>query len=134
MLEDGQVIGPDENVLRRVPVSQVKLGALIPITRGAFTPTPSDTDGLSFYLEREVDIAQLKEIARKPADQYVVVRLSVRDLNDAGLQVIAKKADNLPGHCLVPDFNYQSYSDKTEKTEKWIPVQEALRRKAEIVG
>jgi hypothetical protein len=117
---------PGEILLRRVHCAQTKDGLL---TRGVYTPSPNDTDGLSFYRLADVSPRRLKESAAKPADEYVVVGLRVADILVEGLTVVRipdQSPHALPGHCLVPELNIRDYSaDK----KRFIPIQHALLRK-----
>jgi len=136
MMEDGEVLGSNEYVLRLVHCTQIRPDGSL--SRGAFTPTQHDTDGLSVYRELSqggVTPEQLKFGARNPSNEYVVVRISVRDLEECfGLRVVTKEdADGLSGHCVIPEFNYASYSDKAQKKNRWTNVQEGLCKLAKRI-
>lgn len=127
-MEDGEALDPNEHVLRRVHKTQVRSDGSL--TRGAFTPNAEDIDGISVYREESnggVNPLRLRQGARKPADEYIVVRLPVHFFQSLALQVVTKSVrEGLPGHCVVPDFNYQAYQDKIQKEARWIKVQDTL--------
>jgi hypothetical protein len=134
MMKDGVALDSDEYVLRRVSHSQILPDGSL--TRGAFTPNPNDTDGLSVYRELPcggVLPLQLKAASRNLDERDVVVRLSVRDVMACGLSVVIKDDPvGLPGHCVIPEFNITAYKNKTQKL-KWINVQRKLCELAERV-
>ena len=129
-MESGQVLGPDEYVLRRVHF-RAGLWPDGSLNRGAYTPNPQDTDGISVYREASaggVTPQELVDDARKPANEYVVERISVEVFQSLGLSVEPKETPGeLQGHCVVPEFTYEAYADKAQKG-RWIKVQEALCR------
>jgi hypothetical protein len=117
---------PGGILLRRVHCTQIKSGLL---TRGVYTPSPSDTDGLSFYRLADVSPERLKESAGKPADEYTVVGLRVADILAEGLTVVRTPDHSqhpLPGHCLVPELNVKEYR---ANKKRFVPIQHALLRK-----
>jgi len=134
-MEDGEILDLNEYVLRRVHKNQVWPDGSL--TRGAFTPNPNDTDGISLYREQSnggVTPSQLKQIPGRSSDDYIIVRLSVRDLNNLGIHVVTKNStEGLPGHCIVPEFNYNSYKDRDQKKAWWNKVQTTLCSLAEKV-
>ncbi len=126
-----------EFVYRRVHRSQYRPGCIPPLTRGAFTPNPNDVDGLSFYRANDVTVDTLKSAAGKPPDEYVVFRLRVGSFQSLSIPlVLDSKPDtspkSLPGHYVTPAFNFQVYSDRSQKP-KWERVQHELMRIAEFV-
>jgi len=112
----------DRFVLRRAHIKQRG-------TRGVFTPGVEDDDGLSVYLESEsVTPESVLERARRPPEEYTVLRIRVADLNELGLTVISDEDESDPGHCIIPELSRGSYeSDK----RRWKPIQQKLLQIAE---
>ena len=96
--------------------------------RGAFTPNREDEDGLSVYRERLVTPEQVKANARKPPEEYIVVRLLAKSLYDLGLTIVLSPDDPLPGHCVIPELSLGEYK-RNKRVLK--PVQVALMGLAE---
>jgi hypothetical protein len=108
-------IDPSEPILRRIVKGPGYYDLLKapPLERGAFTPNRRDDDGLSFYLERELSIAQLISAATRPPEDLVVVRLTARDIYDLELTLIrVMREGDLPGHVVIPELNYYNYNDQ----------------------
>ena len=106
-------IDPDEPILRRIPVKQGYYDPrkVPPVEAGSFRPNSNDTDGLSFYLEREIS-AQDLAASGNPDTQYVVARLLARDLCAQGLTLVAdQQPGDLPGHLITPEINIHTYSN-----------------------
>jgi hypothetical protein len=122
-MPDGEILGPDEFVLRRVHKNELRQNHPKPFRRSAFAPNKNDTDGLSFYRETETSAQAVKESARKPADEYVVIRIQVRQLNDVGLTVVTTDDPSGPfGHCVTPELNWVTYNDRSQK-QRWTELQ-----------
>jgi len=104
-------------ILRRVSDKHYTPGNPIEIQPLAFRPSSSDTDGLSVYFEQSeggISPEQLVFDAR-PGRRFCVVRLSIRDLEQLGLSVVADPIiDGLPGHALIPEINVNSYQTKKQ--------------------
>ncbi len=108
-------LDPDDILLRRIPEVQgfCDLRKSPPIDSGAFRPSPQDTDGLSFYLERETSAQNLVDDAERPDRGYLVARLRAGDIYDLGLSLVPSQlAGDLPGHYLLPKINTAVYADK----------------------
>lgn len=112
------MIDPDEPILRRVancPGFYDRQKAP-PVGRGAFTPNSSDTDGLSFYLERFISPSELVAATKKPLEKYLVVRFLARELYALGLTLYPdQQPDDSPGHLLVREITYPIYKDPVRK-------------------
>jgi len=115
--ESQSIVPPDESVLRRIHRNYYRADALRPINMAAFRPNrENDADGLSFFRESLIDAKSVAESARKPAEDYVVARLSVAHLNRLGLTVIESEIPDLPGHCHIPELAASIYyQDKASK-------------------
>lgn len=123
------VVPEHEYVYRRVHRNHYKPEAPGPIQRTAFCPNKNDEDGLSFYRANMITAEAVADgIEGKPADNYVVVKLRVRDLNQHGLTVIPDEIPPLPGHCITPELNTTSYR---EQKPHWTDIQLKLCRLAE---
>jgi hypothetical protein len=99
----------DEFVLRRIHRSHFTPGFPFPIQRVAFEPRRGESDGVSVYRERLVTPAQVAAAGRKPAHEYFVARLLVRDLCDLQLTVMPVPRPELPGHCVIPELNWETF-------------------------
>ena len=111
-------ISPDEPVIRRIPKSPGFYDShkTPPILRGAFTPNQRDTDGLSFFLERELPIEALLANSRHTAEECLIVRLKASDIYDLGMTLArTNKTGDLPGHVVVPELNIRDYEKKQLK-------------------
>ncbi len=111
-------IEPDEAIIRRIRKCPGYYNPLKnpPIERGAFTPNKNDEDGLSFYLERELSVEGLLAASNRPAIDYVIVRLKASDLYELGLSLDrTNNPDDLPGHVVIPEINFQDYEDPRQK-------------------
>lgn len=122
------MLDPNEYVLRRV----YRKNGVRPdgtLTRGAYTPSPEDTDGISVYREEAaggITPEQLVASARLPASEYVAIKIKVADILARGLSVIPKEMDGEPpGHCVVPEFTVAAYQDRSQR-QRWVETQEAL--------
>ena len=112
MSDDPGVVRSDDHVLRRIHISLYDPGLPTPIQRGAFKPSPEDTDGLSFYLEKSVTPRQLAASGRLPPDQYIIARLNVGDILALGLRLVpTPEKSELPGHVSLIDINTETYQN-----------------------
>ena len=128
-MESEHALAPGEYLLRRVfcaaPYSQVRSDGSL--TRGAYTPNREDTDGLSLYREKSCGGATPRELAasgRRPASCYVIYRIRLADIQSLGLSVVPVPS-GLPGHCVIQEFTFSAYNDKTQK-QRWVRIQESL--------
>jgi hypothetical protein len=111
-------IEPDEAIIRRIPKCPGYYDPLKnpPIERGAFTPNKNDKDGLSCFLEREMSAEDLLARSNQPGSNYVIVRFRAADLFQMGLSLIrTNDPDDLPGHVVIPEINFQDYKDPRQK-------------------
>lgn len=123
MSDEQAVIPKHEYVYRRVHKSYYNPKVSKPIQRGAFRPTGDDEDGLSFYRANMVTAYEVANgIKDRPAENYIVVKLQVRDLNHLGLVVVSDERPPLPGHCITPELNTTSYKERNRK-HHWTDVQ-----------
>jgi hypothetical protein len=92
----------------------------VPVASFEFRPNKNrDFDGLSLYRECKLSPAKLAHSAPKAADNYVVVKLKVRDLLDLGRSVRPdQRDDDLPGHVLIPELTVAASRDPEKK--QWI--------------
>ncbi len=125
----------DSYVLRRVHKNDVDLTQPVPILPRAFRPSSEDTDGLSVYQDEAHGGPSPSAVAaagRSGAECYVVVRLSVGELREIGLDVIAKQIpDDLPGQAVIPELNVTDYQASKQSKR----VQKALQMKlSELAG
>jgi hypothetical protein len=126
-------IDPEEFLLRRVHRSFFTPDEPFALfTRGAFTPTREDTDGLSLQREQELAEAGMGPAAmsaagRKPGE-YFVVRLKAKVYLDLGLRTVPDQSKgDLPGHVVIPELSLDAYNgNKTAMKD----VQEQLIRLA----
>jgi len=122
-------VSDDAFVLRRVHKNDVELTLPVAVLPSAFRPSPSDTDGLSVYLDDKQGGPTPNDLAaagRGGADSYVVVSLRVSELRGLGLSVIAKDvSDGFLGHAVIPELNVTDY--KASKQSK--RVQKVLQMK-----
>ena len=110
-------VDPDETVLRRIPeiAGYYDPSKAPPVGVVAFRPTPDDTDGLSFYLEKETSAAELIA-SGKPGKHYTVARMRAGDLYELGLHLIPdQQPGDLPGHLILPEGNLKTYNDPAQK-------------------
>ena len=112
MCEDAESVAPDEPILRKI----VKMPGYYdpqknpPIVTGAFTPNPSDADGLSFFLEREMSIEALLKLTSRPASEHVVVRLQASDIYNLGFNLKRTfDPSDPPGHIVIPELSRGHY-------------------------
>jgi hypothetical protein len=103
-------VANDETVLRRCHKMFCPNGV---ITRNAFAPTPVDTDGISVFRRSSVTPEEVRDAARKPAENYVA-GLEVGAVRALGLSVVPTEGE-LPGHCSIPEITHASYNDKAQK-------------------
>ena len=130
MSDEQAVIPKHEYVYRRVHKSFYNPEVPEPIQRGAFRPTGDDEDGLSFYRAIMLTADEVANgVEGNPADNYIVVRLQVRDLNHLGLTVVSDERPPLPGHCMTPELNTTSYHEREQKRH-WTDIQYELCRLA----
>ncbi len=107
-------IDPDETILRRIPVTPGYFDPekAPPVQAGAFRPNKGDTDGISFYRERQLSAYELVAATNKAAGHFRVARMVARDLLAAGLALHPKQEEgDLPGHVIAPEINHASYND-----------------------
>lgn len=102
-------VGGEEYLLRRIHRNQYEDRPKDPILRTGFTPTKSDTDGLSVYRTSFCTVREVANDARQAPTEYYVVRLRAADVLAAGFNLVP---DPLPpphpaGHTLIPEITYQ---------------------------
>jgi hypothetical protein len=93
-------IDPDEPILRRIPVTPGYFDPIKapPVQAGAFRPSSTDDDGLSFYRERELSVSELIAGTGRAAGSFAIARFKARDLLDLGLTLQPKQeAGDLEG-------------------------------------
>ena len=126
-------IDPKETILRRVVISPGYYNPTKapPIEAGAFRPGSNDTDGLSFFLEREISPATLAASGKSATCGYVVARLRACDIFNLGLSLLPTQSESeLPGHLIIPEINTTSYSDGTKRPK----IKEAMAALAKIAS
>jgi len=130
----GDDVDPREYVLRRVSKNAQRYDPSlpIPITPLEFRPHKErDTDGLSFYREISLSASKLANLATKPADNYVVAKLLVADLQALGLSVQPiEDVDDLPGHVVIPELT----ADVTKDPSKRVWLAEINHKMAELAS
>ena len=124
MSDDAPPIDPDEPLLRRIFIGQ---GHFDPekspsVQAGAFTPNPTDTDGISIYRERLSSASVVVNDTDRPT-QYKIARILARDYLALGLTLEPKEEPgDLPGHLVVPEINIVDYQgpdkDKIRKIKE----------------
>jgi hypothetical protein len=118
MSEAARPIDPDEPILRRIPIvpGYFDPAKAPPVQAGAFRPHPNDHDGLSFYRERELSVAELVAKTNKAPGSFAIARLKARELMDLGLTLQPKQEEgDLPGHLIVPEINVNTYNDPAQR-------------------
>lgn len=101
---EDEPISDDETLYRRVPVSQgwIKGGKVMP---EAFQPRRDDTTGLSIFRAK---YRTLEEVAKgKSKSGYFVLEMRAGELRAAGLEVVPKVDDEVPGHAEIPSLAFQ---------------------------
>lgn len=94
-----------EYLLRIIPADFYKSELTPPIQRPAFSPSPQDNDGLSFFRE---DFVSPQALARWYRNKKggVIARIRVSEVQELQLSVIVNpRADSPAGHVLVPEIN-----------------------------
>jgi hypothetical protein len=127
MKDEAEPITPDEFILRLIWADFLK-PRQVPISRRAFEPKPTETDGISFYrlacLNNPLDaLAAIKDPAKRP--KYGIALLAVKDILALSLTIIPKRDPNspVPGHVVIPELNtINCISDKAH----WYSVQQKL--------
>lgn len=120
----GDEVDPEEYVLRRVSKTanppRYDPSLRMPISPFEFRPHKErDVDGLSFFRESKLSPTRLAHSAKKPAENYVVVKIKVADLLALGLSVKPNQAEgDLPGHVLIPELGAAVLNDPS--THKWM--------------
>lgn len=104
LAEEFDPISDDEIVYRRVPVSQGWVSER-GVSMNAFKPRPDDATGISLYRARFVTLEQAARGLSKHG--YYVLALRAGDLRAAGMEIVAKPQDDLPGHAEIPSLAYQ---------------------------
>src|SRR5882672_5524059 len=104
-------VAEDEIVYRRVHRSFFDPAVLVPIRAAAFRPNANDESGLSVFRARFVTSGDtLTNVAESKRNAYLVVELSVKDLNGLGLTVVAEPdPDGPPGHAVIPELSWAAY-------------------------
>ena len=95
-------------VLRREPKASgaVHLGKSPLVSRGPFKPRPVDVDGISVYLNKEVDPATVAADGKHGAAAYYVLRVKLSVISGQGLTVIPKPdTRGIPGHSVIPEIH-----------------------------
>lgn len=121
--------GPNETVLRRIPVvpGQFNPEKKPPVGKGAFIPNANDTDGLSFFLECETSAYKLIAAA-KPGRDYQVARFKISEILGMGLTInLSQGPDDMPGHMIVPEINAIDYQQKATKSALTVHCLELAR-------
>lgn len=104
MPNGGEAIQPDEILYRRILPSHYQPGLSSKPTPEAFRPTKHDGDGLSFFRECRVTLAQASQHPRKPDIRHPVAKLRAGDLTDLGM--VLRIDEPPPGHVLSPNVCY----------------------------
>jgi len=119
-VDERSPVGPNEFVLRRIYKDAYKPELPTPIVRTGFTPSPSDTDGLSVHREIFISPKSLAFSGRKPGE-YVIVRLRVADLMGPAFRFTLQASSNEsapPGHALIPEMKYSAERVEKNRVEK----------------
>jgi hypothetical protein len=90
MSEELPPIEPGERLLRRIPIVPGAYDPQLPqpVTVGAFSPNPRDTNGLSLYRERFVSPVELVTgHPKRPPEKWVVARINIDELRSLRLTV-----------------------------------------------
>lgn len=97
-------VDPVERVLRRIHENDYYAEKPVPFARTAFSPSPADVDGLSFFRSGFTTCDALDRAARKPG-HYYIVELEVRELMRLDLSLVPDPRDSQPdGHCFMPEI------------------------------
>lgn len=103
-------IDSEEWILSRIHKSNYHPDRELIIDIPAFRPTGEDCDGISMYRELCITAYDLVKNARKPQNEYIVVRFRVGDLLKLGLSLQATEdEDGLPGHVVIPELSTSKY-------------------------
>lgn len=105
-----EAISDDEILYRRVPASKpwVQGGEVLP---EAFQPRREDTTGVSVFRKK---FRELKDAAVGPSKQgYYVLEMRAGDLRAAGIEIVPRVVDDLPGHAEIPSLAFQEPEGQT---------------------
>jgi len=109
----------DEKLLRRALHSDVRRGNPMPVARGAFTPGPRDTDGLSLFRSQ---LAKPQEVADDvPPERrgtFYVVEISATTIQNGKASVVPNplpEEDRPRGHSLIPELAFAAYNDPANR-------------------
>lgn len=104
----------EECVLRRIPCNEEYYNPALdePTQPLAFRPRRDDLTGISVYRSlfvKPIELVQPVQIDRR----YYVAELKVSDIKKLGLTVVPDpQEDEVKGHSLVPQINWNDYSRK----------------------
>lgn len=101
MQNGGEAIQPDEILYRRILPSYYQPALSPKPSLEAFRPTKHDADGLSFFRESRVTLAQASQHPRKPEVRHPVAKLRAGDLTDLGVELRIDEPP--PGHIITPN-------------------------------
>lgn len=100
---DTDAIDPREWLLRRIPHAYLDRSASPPVSRAAFRPNSTDTDGISLFREMFLSPKRLSATGKKAP--FLVVRLRASDVVGLGLSLDASPdSKQPPGHSHVPEL------------------------------
>ena len=105
-------VDADEFVYRRIHRSFYDPALSVPIQYAAFRPNQNDTAGLSVFRARFVTPDEtLSNVPEAKRNDYVVVRIGVRDLIRLGLSVVPDPDPSGPaGHAIIPELRWDAYN------------------------
>jgi len=109
-----------EFVYRRIHRSFYDPSLSVPIQLAAFRPNERDTTGLSVFRARFVQPGEtLSSIAEAKRNDYLVVRIAVRDLIRLGLSVVPEPAPDGPaGHAIIPELRWDAYQTDKQRLKE----------------
>jgi len=124
------VIGDDEFLYRKVPVSQEWYNPVKKeLKPKALNPRPIDTEGISLDRAKSrshPEFRSIEQAAKGPsAKGYYVVIFRVGDLRSQGFTVEADPLKENPGHTLLKDLTYENRKDPQSR-EKMLQLAHQL--------
>jgi hypothetical protein len=110
-MDEHAPVDANEFVYRRIHHTLFRSDLLLPVRFAAFRPNQHDTTGLSVFRAAFVQaVDTLANLEASKQNDYYVARLSVVDLRNLGLTVVADPNPNGPaGHAIIPELNWQAY-------------------------
>jgi rhodanese-related sulfurtransferase len=104
--EENDPISDDEILYRRIPLSKGWINESR-VSMNAFKPRPDDDSGISVYRARFLSVEAAAQGLSKQG--YYVVAMRAGDLRAAGIDIVPKPLDAIPGHAEIPSLAFQPH-------------------------